>query len=392
MSTDHLPEPLSGADCNVGELPFMPFRVQRLLLSEMALLSSGEEFKAALMLLAVSWTQTPAGSLRNDDRWLAGMARVDADTWARVKERALDGWVLCSDGRLYDRDTAEQAQRVLPDHQAFQDRRSGDAERKRREREDRARLFAAAKGLGLTVAYNTKTTVLRALVAEAEGRVTRDSRDASRVTSHGEDRDVSRDQTRDDTVTELGHVTARKGKGIEDSPQPPKGGGRDQFDKAWEIIPERCRGPADQTKAYRAWHGIVSSGEIDADGLLATVTAMAEADARSNRTQGIKAFHRWLELGRWRNWLVEPGAQPSAWSGPAWLRAAIVAYVSEVRNNPKAGEEWTRSHIDALTTWSDVPPAIVCLSSTISKRVKDMIGPMLVAHDVTLLWSKGAAA
>lgn len=349
MTNAHTPAPFSSPECDVRDLPCMPLKVVDLRESDFVALSTGDEFKAALMLWTASWLETPAGSLRNDDRWLASKAKVDPVTWERVKAMALYGWTLCDDGRLYHRVVADLAMDKLPGHLAFQDKRSGDAARKQRERDERKALFAEAKDFGLPVSYRTGTTELRSMVAEAKAK-----RDASRVTSHTQERDQLRDHDCDAShdaavtsgVTDHVTVTARKGRRIEDSPQPPMGGGRDKFDQAWGIIPDKCRAPADRPRAERAWASIVQSGEATEDELLSAVRMMVEAFARSNGAMAVKAFHRWLEIGRWRNWpLAGPSATSSRWTGPADIRAAIVAHVAEARGSVKDAEDLSLIHI-----------------------------------------------
>lgn len=96
-----LPEPLTPADCDCRGLPFMPLEVTRLMESDFTALSTGDEFKAGLILWAKSWSQVPAASLPSDDRILAHLVGRSLADWLTVKEMALHNWILCSDGRLY---------------------------------------------------------------------------------------------------------------------------------------------------------------------------------------------------------------------------------------------------------------------------------------------------
>lgn len=95
------PEPLTPPDCDCRGLPFMPLEVSRLIDSDFTALSTGDEFKAGLVLWAKSWSQTPAASLPADDRILARLVGCSLSDWLRVKDMALHNWVLCSDGRFY---------------------------------------------------------------------------------------------------------------------------------------------------------------------------------------------------------------------------------------------------------------------------------------------------
>ncbi|WP_307139869.1 DUF1376 domain-containing protein [Pseudoroseomonas cervicalis] len=85
----------------------MPLDVVRLIDSDLFALSTGDEFKAAVALWCKAFLQRPAGSLPDDDRILAHLSAAGA-RWAKVKEMALRGWVLCADGRLYHPVVAEK--------------------------------------------------------------------------------------------------------------------------------------------------------------------------------------------------------------------------------------------------------------------------------------------
>ena len=104
-------EPLTPADCDLQNLPYMPLDVRRLRDSDLASTESPEACWAAVLLWAASWHQVPAASLPDDDRVLsnlAGYGRVVKE-WQRVKDGALRGWVKCNDGRLYHPVVAEKA-------------------------------------------------------------------------------------------------------------------------------------------------------------------------------------------------------------------------------------------------------------------------------------------
>ena len=100
MSALDLPEPLTPPDCDLQDFGFMPLHVGRLRDSELVDLSTGDEFKAAVLLWAYAWHQVPAASLPDDDRILAKRSGAGPD-WPTVKAMALRGFEKCSDGRLY---------------------------------------------------------------------------------------------------------------------------------------------------------------------------------------------------------------------------------------------------------------------------------------------------
>ncbi|AQU86204.1 hypothetical protein B0W47_00615 [Komagataeibacter nataicola] len=98
-----LPEPLTPEYCDLRGYDFMPLFGHRLFSSEFYTEASDAEFRAGMRLWWAAWNQLPAGSLPNSDRALATLADFgrDVKAWQAVKERALHGFILCSDGRLY---------------------------------------------------------------------------------------------------------------------------------------------------------------------------------------------------------------------------------------------------------------------------------------------------
>lgn len=108
---NELPNPLTPADCDLRDFPYMPLDVQRLCDSDLAALESPEACWAALLLWCKAWHQVPAGSLPDDDRVLAkftGYQRAP-DAWLAIRDGALRGWIKCADGRLYHPVVAEKA-------------------------------------------------------------------------------------------------------------------------------------------------------------------------------------------------------------------------------------------------------------------------------------------
>jgi hypothetical protein len=113
MSGDDLmtPEPLTPPDCDLRDFGWMPLDVTRLRDSDLAVLATGDAFRAAVLLWCASWHQVPAASLPKDDRLLANLAGYGRDMkgWAEVRDEALRGFVTCTDGRLYHPVVAEKA-------------------------------------------------------------------------------------------------------------------------------------------------------------------------------------------------------------------------------------------------------------------------------------------
>lgn len=108
---DTRPDPLVPAEVDLTDFAFMPLRIEQLKRSRAWLKAKRRPELAFYMinLWTGSWHERPAASLEPDDDVLADMARCDPVKWDKVKEAALHGWVLCSDGRLYHPIVAEIA-------------------------------------------------------------------------------------------------------------------------------------------------------------------------------------------------------------------------------------------------------------------------------------------
>ena len=102
---------MTPAECDLRDFQYMELDVRRLRDSEFAAGSSGEAFRAGVLLWCAAWHQVPAASLPDSDIELANLAgygRVVKE-WKKVREEALNGFVKCSDGRLYHAVIAEKA-------------------------------------------------------------------------------------------------------------------------------------------------------------------------------------------------------------------------------------------------------------------------------------------
>lgn len=105
-----LPEPLTPAEADLQDFPFMPLHVARLRDSDLAAEEEPETCWYAVLLWGAAWHQLPAGSLPDNDTVLmrlVGLGR-DLKTWKKHRAGALRGFVKCSDGRLYHPVVAEQ--------------------------------------------------------------------------------------------------------------------------------------------------------------------------------------------------------------------------------------------------------------------------------------------
>lgn len=140
FAQDELPEPLAALEVDCRGLDFMPLDVARLRDSDLVALSSGDGFKAAVLLWAKAWWEIPAGSLPNVDLILAKACGLSEREFLKVREEALRGWILCADGRLYHPVIVDFAEK------AFKNRRN------QRERAESRWAKERAKSQGKTVA------------------------------------------------------------------------------------------------------------------------------------------------------------------------------------------------------------------------------------------------
>jgi len=106
-----LPAPLVPPEVDLRGLEYMPLFGNHLFGSEFNAAATDAEWRAALTLWWAAWNQVPAGSLPSDDTALCRLADLGRDlkTWKRLRARAVHGFVLCSDGRLYHEFLCRQA-------------------------------------------------------------------------------------------------------------------------------------------------------------------------------------------------------------------------------------------------------------------------------------------
>lgn len=148
MSSLSLLEPLTAPECDLRDFPFMPLDVRRLLTSE-TWIEAGDDPRlghALVCLWCEAWHQVPAGSLPDKDAVLARYAMCDRPEWERIKERALQGWKRCSDGRLYHPVIAEKASEAWTEKLAFRERKAAFSDKQRRKAHARWNKRGSADG------------------------------------------------------------------------------------------------------------------------------------------------------------------------------------------------------------------------------------------------------
>ena len=254
------PAPLVPGEVDLRGLPWMRLDTGRLLDSDLFALSNGAEFKAAVALWCKSWTQQPAASLPMDDRILAHLSGAGAG-WKKLKAMALRGWIECEDGRLYHPVVAEQALLAWDERLSYRAEKEAAAERKQKERLERARIFEALSAAGHKPKWNTPMAELRDLLEQVT--------DLSRVTggdeSQGQGSDVTdlspakRGTGRDGTGEGSVKASARSPgagapEGMDDDPPPllvTDGEGRPQATPIAELTPAQSATVVTACKALR---------------------------------------------------------------------------------------------------------------------------------------------
>lgn len=105
------PSPLVAAEVDLRDFSDMMLDVRKLRDSRFGAEVSGDAFRAGVMLWCAAWHQVPCGSVPDDDIELANLAGYGrfVKEWKKSREQALQGFVKCSDGRLYHLTVSEKA-------------------------------------------------------------------------------------------------------------------------------------------------------------------------------------------------------------------------------------------------------------------------------------------
>ncbi len=137
---DPLPPPPVPVDCDLTGFNFMPLDCIRLVQSDLTAISTGDEFKAAVVLWCRAWSNVPAGSWTDDDRVLAHAAGLAIPKWKKVKPVAMRGWFKASDGRLYHPVVSQKAAEAWSHRERQRDRARKGNEVRWGSPEDRQRI------------------------------------------------------------------------------------------------------------------------------------------------------------------------------------------------------------------------------------------------------------
>jgi hypothetical protein len=157
-----LPDPMTPPDCDLRGMPFMPLETGRLMDSDLFILSTGDQFKAAVALWCKSWNQIPGGSLPDNDQILEALS--GSKVWKKVREMALRGWVKCSDGRLYHPVVAQNAIQAWESRVEHRDTNESRNERQARWRKKVKEMSELLRSVGVTPPMNASLAELERLV------------------------------------------------------------------------------------------------------------------------------------------------------------------------------------------------------------------------------------
>lgn len=298
-----IPEPLTPHDCDLRGMPFMPLDVVRLVDSDLAAISTGDEFKAAVMLWCKAWLQVPAASLPDDDRILAHLSGAGR-AWGKLRPAALRGWVKCSDGRLYHPVVAEKAREAWERREEFRDKHDAQRERKRREREDRKRLFAELRDAGHVMPWDTPTNKLRDLSRDLSRQPVTPDTDQTRL-GQGEGQGQGQGQKKDISFATQTHPGKPGANGRKPRPKLTA-----DFIEFWRLYPRKIG----KGQAEKAWLAALNATDNDAEPIILGLKVALSLDRLDMREDGRFCPHpaTWLNGKRWLDGMdPEPDAQPS---------------------------------------------------------------------------------
>ncbi len=295
---DGLPEPLVPADMDLRSFEWMPVDINRLLSSEMWVLGTAEECKAAFTLWAEAWRQLPAASLPDNDRMLAHLSRAGAE-WPRIREAVMRSWVKCADGRLYHPVVAEKACEAWERKQKQKARTQGATEARRRKREEE-QLRAQLAALQAEQAECGDAD----LFAGLGGDDTSTSRSTLRATSRSTSRSPQ-DQTGPDQTSSENSLRSFS----PPPPDKPAPGGRvakiyrleeeRAFAAFWEAYPAAARTAPDYARA--AYRKALRAGATPE-----RILAAVQRETWRDDPRYITSPANWLKGGSWRLDAPEP--------------------------------------------------------------------------------------
>ena len=315
---------MTPADCDLRDSKFMPMYVQALLNSGFNAMPDDTAWRAGVTLWLKAWHQVPAASLPAGDEDLCALAGFGRDLkrWKKARDKALRGWTLCDDGRLYHPLIAEAAleawiSRLLA-------RLNGSAGNARRWGAD---FDATPQEVQLAEAV----PLLRALNPQAEALKKADRRKPSAVAGRSQGQGEG------------------EGK-AEDSPE------ESGFEAFLAAYPAGHGGAS----AGKAWTAALADGHDPA--VILSGLEAARAQWRRDKTQPrfIPLAANWLDRRSWLNFA--PAMPARTWAGPPALRQAVVAELGA------EGEAFARSYVDP-SAW-EAPATLIARTTVAAGKLR----------------------
>lgn len=296
------PAPLTPADCDLQDFPFMPLQVARLRDSDLAAEAHPEACWYAVLLWAASWHQLPAGSLPNNDTVLMrliGLGR-DVKTFRKHREEMLRGFIECADGRLYHPVVAEQAVAAW------------ESKRQQRWRSECARIKKANQRNGTDNPTPTYEQFLASMSPTCPSPSPGDV--------PGDTSECPPGQPLQGTGTGTGRLLDRAkalvvAEAPTSPPAPPARRRADypaEFEAAWKAYPH-VEGRSSKPKALEAWRKLP---DPERDGLLEAIGRFRPKLREVCGDRGAPCMARWLRDEKHLNWLpAEPqDVPPDRWA------------------------------------------------------------------------------
>ncbi len=349
--------PLTPADCDLQDFPFMPLQVARLRDSDLAAEEHPEACWYAVLLWAAAWHQLPAGSLPDNETVLARLCGLGRDlkTFRKHRAGAMRGFILCDDGRFYHPVIAEQAIAAW------------DGKRQQRWRTECARIKKANQRNGTDLPAPTYEQFLDGVSptvsAPSPENVPEDMADCpegQRLQEKGTGID-NKDANASSVLTEPKTTRAPSRKSKTVGPEP--------FEAAWKAYPH-VEGRSSKPNALAEWKKL---GEDEQAGLPAAIQRFAPKVGQAHGDKGAPCMARWLKDGKHLNWMPPAAAAPVLeFDGPPALLASVLHATNEdfVR-------KWVRP-----CRWREADRALVARNSFSAKQLMTQLSGWLAKNDV----------
>lgn len=354
---DARPAPLTPADCDLQDFPFMPLHVARLRDSDLAAEADPEACWYAVLLWAASWHQLPAGSLPDSDAVLTrliGLGR-DVSTFERCREQALRGFILCDDGRLYHPVVAEQVNAAWEQKLAYQQRKAERSAISRKAAD--ARWHRDGDASAMPDAQNGDASSMHDASTRNASRTPDAPKDDASGTAHAMPKGRGRGTGRTEEEADASPSDAPGAKS-----EGGASGEAEGFREVERIYADHggVKGRGSPMMARSAWLRL-----DDEDRRLLPSALRAYLIARPWGSNGAPALSRVLAEAMWRPFIASAEITDIVWRGPPELRAAVIAETSE---------GFARSYLDPAE-WRDPafdggPPVIIPLNAVAAQRLR----------------------